>query len=127
MTPEADSQQRSADTIFAQLSAVLEERRQADAEQSYVASLYARGLNKILEKVGEEATEVILAARDLAETSSSEGPAKTTAEEALVGEVADLWFHTMVALTHQNVAPEKVLRELDRRFGVSGIEEKRSR
>lgn len=116
--------------VITQLTQVLEERRSAAVDSSYVASLYAAGLNKILEKVGEEATEVILASRDLAE---AQPPAKPTAtdttalEEALVGEVADLWFHSMVMLTHQGVAPEKVLDELARRFGVSGIEEKRNR
>lgn len=119
--------------VISQLSHVLSERQSAAADSSYVAGLYAAGLNKILEKVGEEATEVILASRDLAQgsqpdniaTSASAEPAAL--ESALVGEVADLWFHSMVMLTHQGVAPQKVLDELARRFGVSGIEEKRSR
>ena len=119
--------------IIAQLSDVLEQRKNAAADSSYVASLYAQGLNKILEKVGEEATEVLLAARDLAQGAPN-GPeaAPNTASEdkleaALIGEVADLWFHSMVMLTHQGVAPNKVLDELAHRFGVSGIEEKRNR
>jgi len=111
--------------VISQLSKVLKDRQSVKAESSYVASLYAAGLNKILEKVGEEATEVILAARDMAEASATEHD--SSAESALVSEVADLWFHSMVMLTHQGVAPEKVLDELARRFGVSGIEEKRNR
>ena len=119
--------------IIAQLSTVLEARKDQASEGSYVASLYAAGLNKILEKVGEEATEVILAARDLAQDQPLERPKtdqpaeKAQLEAALVSEVADLWFHSMVMLTHQDVPPGKVLDELARRFGVSGIEEKQSR
>ncbi len=110
--------------VITQLSQVLKDRQSAATAGSYVASLYAAGLNKILEKVGEEATEVILASRDLAEANSA---TQSATESALVGEVADLWFHSMVMLTHQGIAPEKVLDELARRFGVSGIEEKRNR
>ncbi len=120
--------------VISQLSQVLSERQSAAADSSYVAGLYAAGLNKILEKVGEEATEVILASRDLAQgsqpdniTPTATSTTTTALESALVGEVADLWFHSMVMLTHQGVAPQKVLDELARRFGVSGIEEKRSR
>jgi len=115
--------------VITELSQVLSDRQSADADSSYVASLYASGLNKILEKVGEEATEVILASRDLAEArASNDDPTDpSAAKSALVGEVADLWFHSMVMLTHQGVAPQKVLDELARRFGVSGIEEKHSR
>jgi len=108
--------------IIARLSEVLEQRKNADADSSYVASLYAQGLNKILEKVGEEATEVLLASRDLAQ-----GAPETALETALVGEVADLWFHSMVMLTHQGVAPTRVLDELANRFGMSGIDEKNNR
>jgi len=104
--------------IIEQLTETLKSRRDADPEQSYVASLYADGLNRILEKVGEEATEVILAAKDT-ESGGDEG--------ALVHEVADLWFHTMVALVHLGVSPAAVLETLAARFGVSGHEEKRSR
>ena len=115
--------------IIAQLSDVLEQRKNAEADSSYVASLYAQGLNKILEKVGEEATEVLLASRDLAQ-GAPDGPNATpnnVQEAALVGEVADLWFHSMVRLAHQGEAPNKVLDELANRFGMSGIEEKRNR
>ena len=135
--------------VIAELSQVLEERKTSSAADSYVATLYAAGLNKILEKVGEEATEVLLASRDLAQGSPPGGanapepksekdpesdpatvqqqPGTRELTDALVREVADLWFHTMVMLTHQGIAPQQVLDELARRFGVSGIEEKRSR
>jgi len=105
--------------IIEQLTEVLEARRGADPEASYVASLYARGLNKILEKVGEEATEVILAAKDAHPPDGR--------NEALVNEVADLWFHTLVMLIQLEQKPQWVLDVLATRFGVSGHEEKRSR
>lgn len=104
--------------VLEALDDVLRERRAADPAQSYVASLYARGLNRILEKVGEEAVEVILAARD---NEHGEAP------EALVGEVADLWFHTLVMLSQQNLGSADVLDCLAARFGLSGIEEKAAR
>ncbi|MAT93873.1 MAG: phosphoribosyl-ATP diphosphatase [Halioglobus sp.] len=104
--------------VLQQLAATIEQRRQADPEQSYVASLHHRGLNKILEKVGEEATEVLLAAKDAGNGGE---------REALVGEVADLWFHSMVMLSHLDVDVSEVLDCLAQRFGVSGLEEKASR
>jgi phosphoribosyl-ATP pyrophosphohydrolase len=104
--------------ILTQLEQVLAERKQADPGSSYVASLYHKGLNKILEKVGEEAVETILAARD---TEVSGEPAK------LISETADLWFHTLVMLTRLDISPQTVLEELERRFGLSGIDEKQSR
>lgn len=104
--------------ILDRLHQVLEERKNADPDSSYVASLYARGLNKILEKVGEEAVETLLAARD---TDAGGDP------QALIGETADLWFHSMVMLAHLGLSPEQVLAELDRRFGLSGHDEKASR
>lgn len=100
------------------LTAILIERRQAAPAESYVASLYQQGLNKILEKVGEECTETLIAAKD-AERSGD--------NSALINEVADLWFHTMVMLVHQNASPAQVLKVLEARFGVSGHDEKRSR
>jgi phosphoribosyl-ATP pyrophosphohydrolase len=105
--------------IIEELTRVLEARRDADPAQSYVASLYARGLNKILEKVGEEATEVILAAKDHGHPGA---PA-----DALAAEVADLWFHCLVMLVHVGERPERVLELLAGRFGTSGHEEKRRR
>ncbi len=104
-------------SILHELEAVLEARKTADADSSYVASLYARGLNKILEKVGEESTEVILAAKD----------ATPDHQQDLVSETADLWFHTLVMLAHQNVPVDAVTDELARRFGLSGLEEKAQR
>lgn len=100
--------------VLERLAQVLEARKAADPDSSYVAGLYAKGLDKILKKIGEEATETVLAAKD--------GDA-----EHLVYEVADLWFHSMVLLAHQGLGPDAVLAELDRRFGLSGLEEKAAR
>ena len=100
------------------LFATIRSRRMANAENSYVADLNRAGLNKILEKVGEEATEVILAAKE-AESSGN--------VDELVRETADLWFHTMVLLGHMESSPAAVLEELERRFGTSGLDEKASR
>lgn len=100
--------------ILNKLAEILEARKQADPESSYVAKLYSKGLDSILKKIGEEATETVMAAKD--------GDA-----DKIVYETADLWFHTLVLLANQGLGPEDVLRELDRRFGVSGIDEKASR
>jgi phosphoribosyl-ATP pyrophosphohydrolase len=106
-------------TILEQLGEILEQRKNtADVNKSYVASLHAEGLNKILEKVGEECTETILAAKD-AEKSSDNAE--------LVSETADLWFHTLVMLSHLGESADAVLQELGNRFGISGLEEKASR
>ncbi|MEM9254219.1 MAG: phosphoribosyl-ATP diphosphatase [Pseudomonadota bacterium] len=104
--------------LLQQLGALLQARKQADPDSSYVAGLYQCGLNKILEKVGEEATEVILAAKDVERGGE---------RSELVGEVADLWFHSMVMLAHLDVDINEVLDCLDERFGTSGLEEKTSR
>ena len=104
--------------IITELTEVLQARKSAKADSSYVASLYAQGLNKILEKVGEEATEVILAAKDSSATADN-GP--------LIHEVADLWFHTLVMLVHLDQDPQQVLATLESRFGMSGHAEKASR
>jgi phosphoribosyl-ATP pyrophosphohydrolase len=104
--------------ILAELAEVLEQRKSAASDSSYVASLHAKGLNKILEKVGEEATETIIAAKD----AKLSGDAKE-----LIGETADLWFHSLVMLSHLDLGPDAVLEELARRFGLSGLEEKASR
>lgn len=104
--------------VIAELGKILEERKQADADSSYVASLYRNGLNKILEKVGEEATETIIAAKD----------AKTSGDNKdVIYETADLWFHTMVMLADLGEDPQVVLEELKRRFNLSGLEEKANR
>ena len=106
------------DDLLTALDKVLVERKTASPDSSYVAKLNAEGLNKILEKVGEEATEVILAAKDTAESGDS---------EALVNEVADLWFHTMVMLAHLDLDHRDVLNVLDARMGLSGLAEKAAR
>ena len=115
-------------TILSQLDRVLAERKQADADSSYVASLYAKGLNKILEKVGEESTESIIAAKDFA--SCDENTDKIHYDEArheLIYEVADVWFHTLIGLAWFDIESDAVLNELGRRFGLSGIDEKAAR
>jgi len=109
-----DSMADFMDTVLTDLARVLEQRKQGDPETSYVARLYNKGLPAILKKIGEEATEVVLAGQ-------SEG------DDALVREVADLWFHTLILLSHRGLGPREVLVELERRSGVSGIEEKNSR
>ena len=115
-------------SILQQLDKVLAERKQADADSSYVASLYAKGLNKILEKVGEESTESIIAAKDFAHCD--ENTDKSQYDEArheLIYEVADVWFHTLVGLAWFDIESDAVLNELGRRFGLSGIDEKAAR
>lgn len=99
---------------LSELAAVLESRKSADADSSYVAKLYHKGTDAILKKVGEEATEVVMAAKD-------------GVPEKIVYEVADLWFHTMVLLAEQGLHPDAVLDELQRRVGTSGLVEKASR
>lgn len=100
--------------VLQKLAQVLEQRKTADPKQSYVASLYAKGIDNILKKIGEEATETVIAA-------------KNGSADQLIYEMADLWFHTLVLLVHQGLEPELVLNELERRFGLSGIEEKAQR
>lgn len=102
------------DNVLAQLAEVLESRKQAEPDSSYVAKLYHKGLDAILKKVGEEATETVMAAKD-------------GEKDKIVYEIADLWFHTLVLLAQQGLHPDDVLAELARRFGVSGLAEKASR
>lgn len=106
--------------VLTELSAILEQRKRSTGEKSYVASLHEKGLNKILEKVGEEATELIIAAKDFARAESD-------GKQAVISETADLWFHTMVMLSHLDLTPQQVLDELEKRFNMSGLEEKASR
>lgn len=111
------AQPLSADTL-AQLAAVIESRlpqRGGDPDTSYVARLLHRGPDAFLKKIGEEATEVVMAAKD---ADHGADPAH------IVAEVADLWFHCLVALAHYGLGPDQVLSELARRAGTSGIEEK---
>lgn len=104
--------------ILSALGDVLEERKQASPDSSYVAGLYHKGLNKILEKIGEEATETIIAAKDAEHSGDTSD---------VVYETADLWFHSLVALAKLGVRPEAVEQELARRFNLSGLVEKASR
>lgn len=104
------SQPRADDTL-ARLAAVIESRRGGDPEQSYVARLFAKGPDAILKKIGEEATETVMAAKD-------------GDRERIVAEMADLWFHALVALAAFGLKPQDVLDELARREGTSGLEEK---
>lgn len=100
--------------ILNRLAETLEARKSADPQSSYVAKLYAKGLDSILKKVGEEAAETIIAAK-----GSDTGQ--------VVYEVADLWFHTLILLAQQGLHPDDVLNELARREGLSGIAEKAAR
>jgi len=107
--------------ILDNLSNLLAERKQADPDSSYAAKLYASGLNKILEKVGEENIETILAARDYEAHESDEN------KQAVVSELADLIFHLMVMLGKLDIDHQDVFDELERRFGTSGLDEKAAR
>lgn len=100
--------------ILQQLSQVLEQRKLESPDKSYVASLYNKGTDAILKKIGEEATETVIAG-------------KSGDKQQLVYETADLWFHSMILLAHQGLGPDDVLKELQRRFGLSGLEEKSQR
>ncbi len=111
--PPALAAGESGDDTLARLAAVIESRKPAaggDAQKSYVARLFSLGTDAILKKVGEEATEVVMAAKDGDRTR-------------LVAEVADLWFHSMIALAHLGARPADVLAELTRREGLSGLDE----
>ncbi len=104
--------------LLSELDAVLSQRRHADPSTSYVASLHSKGLNKILEKLGEECTETLIAAKD-AERSGDTSD--------LVHETADLWFHSLVMLAHLGLSSQQVIAELARRFAISGLVEKAAR
>lgn len=110
----ADATKQDAAQVLDALAQVLEERRQADPGSSYVASLYAKGRQKIAQKVGEEGVEVALAAVG-------------DDRQAIISEMADLWFHSLVLLADAGLSHDDVLAELARRFGLSGLEEKASR
>ena len=100
--------------ILDKLAEALEARKSAAPDGSYVANLYAKGLDAILKKIGEEATETVIAA-------------KTGDRKQIVHETADLWFHTLVLLAQQGLKPDDVLKELERRFGRSGLDERAAR
>lgn len=110
------------ESVLNQLAQTLNQRKSSNSddltEKSYVATLYAGGDDLILKKVGEESTEVILAAK---------GNGQSFDADHLVKEVADLWFHTMVLLAHKGLGPDNVLKELESRFDRSGLEEKAAR
>ena len=125
---DIDKTQANKTSILQQLDRVLVERKLADADSSYVASLYAKGLNKILEKIGEESTESIIAAKDFANCDENKNKAQyDDARHELIYEVADVWFHTLVGLAWFDIESDAVLNELGRRFGLSGIDEKAAR
>ena len=107
-------QKRFMDEILSTLEKILEQRKLETAENSYVASLYSQGTNKILDKISEESAEVIEAA-------------KNECKDKIIHEVADLWFHTLVLLRHKNISVKEIETELMRRFGVSGHTEKAAR
>lgn len=109
----ARSKPAPLDTL-ARLAAVVESRRGGDPDQSYVARLLSQGENAILKKIGEEATETVMAAKD-------------GERDRIVGETADLWFHCLVMLAHYHLGPDDVLAELARREGLSGLDEKAAR
>mgnify|MGYP005695754265 CR=1 FL=1 len=107
-----------SDSLLIKLSEVLEKRKIASPSDSYVASLHEKGLNKILEKIGEESSEVMLAAKDSEQSGDN---------DQVIYEVADLWFHSLVMLSHLGEDVTSVLNELERRFDLSGLDEKASR
>lgn len=100
--------------VLNRLAELLEQRKQADPNSSYVAKLYAKGTDTILKKIGEEAAETIIAVKD--------GDA-----DKIIYETADLWFHCLVMLADAGLSPDQVLQELARREGLSGLEEKAAR
>jgi phosphoribosyl-ATP pyrophosphohydrolase len=104
----------SPDDTLTRLAAVIAARRGGDPDRSYVARLFAKGTDAMLKKVGEEATEVVLAAKDAAHGGAT---------APLVAEMADLWFHTLIVLAAHGLGPAEVLAELRRREGLSGLEE----
>jgi phosphoribosyl-ATP pyrophosphohydrolase len=100
--------------IFQRLADAIDARRDASADESYVAGLFEDGIDRILKKIGEEASETIIAGKSGDRTQ-------------IVYETADLWFHSVILLKFMNIEPDEVLQELERRFGVSGLAEKASR
>ncbi|MFT7112393.1 MAG: phosphoribosyl-ATP pyrophosphohydrolase [Porticoccaceae bacterium] len=107
-----------SDDVLKQLSEVLNARKSAAADDSYVASLHQQGLNKILEKVGEESVETLLAAKDAEHSGDN---------TKVIYETADLWFHSLVMLSHLGEDASSVLNELEKRFDLSGLKEKAQR
>ena len=118
----------NVDSGLAHLADVVDQRRDAfkagsaDPKTSYTALLFSKGDDGILKKIGEEATEVVMAAKDARNSNLA-----AEQQKLLIGEMADLWFHCLIALSQFNLRPEDVIAELDRRLGTSGIEEKAAR
>ena len=112
----SDTQPNTLD-VLARLADVIESRKGGDPDKSYVARLFHKGTDTILKKVGEEATETVMAAKDMVFDASE------SHRKAVVGEFADLWFHSMVAMSHLGLSPQDVVAELARREGLSGLEE----
>ncbi|WP_319380432.1 phosphoribosyl-ATP diphosphatase [Thiomicrorhabdus sp.] len=108
-------------SILDQLDQVLEARKNESADSSYVASLYAKGTEKILKKISEESLEVAMAAKDHDHSQSEKD------KQHLIYEVTDLWFHSLVLLASKDINSQAILTELQRRFGLSGHDEKASR
>ena len=106
--------------VLKELATVLEQRKLASSENSYVASLYKQGLRKILQKVEEETQETVEVAKKCNSTNEE-------TKSAVIHETADLWFHTLVMLSYLDLGPGQVLEELEKRFNISGLEEKASR
>jgi phosphoribosyl-ATP pyrophosphohydrolase len=118
----------NATDTLSELAKVLATRKPAnggDPETSYVARLLAKGPDAFLKKIGEEATEMVMAAKDVdAAQAMSNKACEAIAKTKLIGEVADLWFHSMIALAHYELTPADVVAELTRRIGLSGLDEK---
>jgi phosphoribosyl-ATP pyrophosphohydrolase len=118
----------NVDSALAYLADVVDQRRdafksgQADPKTSYTALLFSKGDDGILKKIGEEATEAVMAAKDA--RNANLAPEQ---QKLLVGEMADLWFHCLIALSQFGLRPEDVITELERRLGTSGIDEKAAR
>lgn len=102
------------DDVLIKLEQVLEQRKSAKADESYVSSLYNKGMDEILKKIAEESAEVIMAAKD-------------GANDKIIYEVTDLWFHTLVLLRFKEIKVNQITNELSRRFGLSGLQEKANR
>ena len=123
-----DNKPANLDSALAHLANVVDQRRDAfkaghvDPKTSYTALLFSKGDDGILKKIGEEATETVMAAKDARTANLA-----SEQQKLLVGEMADLWFHCLIALSQFHLRPEDVIAELDRRLGTSGIEEKAAR
>ncbi|NYT52414.1 MAG: phosphoribosyl-ATP diphosphatase [Candidatus Vesicomyosocius endoextente] len=102
------------DEVLIKLEQILEQRKSAKVDKSYVASLYNKGTDEILKKISEESTEVIMATKD-------------GSNDKIIYEIADLWFHTLVLLSFKKIKVEQITNELSRRFGLSGLKEKTNR